>query len=489
MAKRLVVCCDGTWNVPDERPPRRRRADERRQARPGRRHGRGDSGQELFYEAGVGTTPDERILGGAFGYGLSRNVRSCYRFLAQKYEPGRRALPVRVQPRRVHGAQPRRADPQLRDLEAGARRPGRRGVRVLPRPHVADPSERARVADLPQDVLPPSRTTSTSSACGTRSARSGSPPSCRGGSGSRSTCTGGSRSGGSTTPGSAATSSHAYQALAIDEEREPFRPTLWDEDDTAQGQTLEQVWFAGVHTEVGGGSTDPSLSDIALLWMVEKARACGLVFEPGQLAPGGGNGAGAAVAPNYAAPIVDSRKGIYEALRPYHRLTHADVAAAPGQSIASSARRRFTERVDDYSPRGFEEYAPPIPPSRPWRSSPARRRRHRAQRPEGPPAWAFPPSPRSGQVFAQLPHAVRVSFSLLVRSPELRHVDADLGERPPLPVQAQRRLRSGARGPSPRGTRPSPSRSASSVIHRSRSRGPIIVVSQSTSRRPPLPSG
>ena len=42
----------------------------------------------LFYEPGVGTAPDERILGGAFGYGLSRNMRNCYRFLAQSYTPG-----------------------------------------------------------------------------------------------------------------------------------------------------------------------------------------------------------------------------------------------------------------------------------------------------------------------------------------------------------------------------------------------------------------
>ena len=46
------------------------------------------SGQLLFYEPGVGTSPDERVVGGAFGYGLSHNVRSCYRFLAESYEPG-----------------------------------------------------------------------------------------------------------------------------------------------------------------------------------------------------------------------------------------------------------------------------------------------------------------------------------------------------------------------------------------------------------------
>jgi len=146
----------------------------------------------------------------------------------------------------------------------------------------------------------------------------------------------------------------AYQALAIDEQREPFKPTLWtrDPDDTGSGQTLEQVWFSGVHTEVGGGSADPSLSDIALLWMVAHATDCGLVLDPDQLKAGAAVGAGEVVAPNYAATIHDSRKGFWEALRPYHRLKELPVDGAPGQSIASSAtdasqKRSSTTRRPD----------------------------------------------------------------------------------------------------------------------------------------------
>lgn len=44
---------------------------------------------------------------------------------------------------------------------------------------------------------------------------------------------------------------NAYQALAIDEHREPFQPSVWDRSVNAVGQTLEQVWFAGVHSNVG----------------------------------------------------------------------------------------------------------------------------------------------------------------------------------------------------------------------------------------------
>jgi uncharacterized protein (DUF2235 family) len=148
----------------------------------------------------------------------------------------------------------------------------------------------------------------------------------------------------------------AYHALAIDETREPFKPTMWTQDDAAHGQTLEQVWFAGVHTEVGGGSADASLSDIALLWMVEKAKECGLAVKPGYLALGAPDGAGGLISPNYAGRIVDSRHGVWGALHPYHRQSQSSVRAAPEQMLSSSARRRSRERVDGYSPPGLDNY-------------------------------------------------------------------------------------------------------------------------------------
>ena len=48
---------------------------------------------------------------------------------------------------------------------------------------------------------------------------------------------------------------NAYQALAIDEKREQFPPTLWTSA-PADGQTVEQIWFTGVHGDVGGGESD-----------------------------------------------------------------------------------------------------------------------------------------------------------------------------------------------------------------------------------------
>lgn len=70
---------------------------------------------------------------------------------------------------------------------------------------------------------------------------------------------------------------HAYHALAIDEQRWYFYPRLWDSDDIkrAKGE-VEQVWFAGVHGNVGGSYEDAGLSDIALNWMLCHAVNKGL---------------------------------------------------------------------------------------------------------------------------------------------------------------------------------------------------------------------
>ena len=76
---------------------------------------------------------------------------------------------------------------------------------------------------------------------------------------------------------------NAYHALAIDERRFEFPPTLWTSA-PAPGQTVEQVWFCGVHSDVGGGEPDDvegvtALSDISLGWMIDKASALGLQFD------------------------------------------------------------------------------------------------------------------------------------------------------------------------------------------------------------------
>ena len=78
--------------------------------------------------------------------------------------------------------------------------------------------------------------------------------------------------------------SFAYHAIAIDERRKDFPPCPWDESVAGPGQVIEQVWFAGVHCDVGGWYDERGLSNTALKWMLEKAAACGADIDLDRLA-------------------------------------------------------------------------------------------------------------------------------------------------------------------------------------------------------------
>lgn len=64
-------------------------------------------------------------------------------------------------------------------------------------------------------------------------------------------------------------------AIAIDEERSDFVPTLWDDR-----AGVEQVWFAGAHADVGGGYEEEALSCLSLGWMARRLEAAGVLFDP-----------------------------------------------------------------------------------------------------------------------------------------------------------------------------------------------------------------
>ncbi|WP_162301927.1 DUF2235 domain-containing protein [Croceibacterium ferulae] len=76
----------------------------------------------------------------------------------------------------------------------------------------------------------------------------------------------------------------ARHALAIDDARDAFHPLLWDEvnegrlvaGDVVAPDRLRQVWFTGMHADVGGGYPDESLSFVSFLWMMEEANKAGL---------------------------------------------------------------------------------------------------------------------------------------------------------------------------------------------------------------------
>lgn len=96
----------------------------------------------------------------------------------------------------------------------------------------------------------------------------------------------------------------AYQALAIDEQREIFSPVPWVygpsrvDESNMEKQIVEQRWFVGSHGNIGGGvDEDRTLSDISLKWMEEKATEAGLGIRQHLLVTG--DAASAPIYPSY----------------------------------------------------------------------------------------------------------------------------------------------------------------------------------------------
>ncbi len=155
---------------------------------------------------------------------------------------------------------------------------------------------------------------------------------------------------------------HACHALAIDDERLTFHPVLWDEQKLLPGQTITQVWFAGMHSNVGGGYADDALSYVSLNWIMAEAEKAGdpLAFKPRERDD----------IRDKADPygkLYDSRQGlggIYRyAPRRIKDLTHDtgdpnDPVVIPCPKIHESVFERIKQGVDGYAPIGLpDQYA------------------------------------------------------------------------------------------------------------------------------------
>lgn len=131
-----------------------------------------------------------------------------------------------------------------------------------------------------------------------------------------------------------------FHALAIDERRKKFPAKLWNEAAKGTDQTIEQVWFTGVHSDVGGWYDEHGLSDIALEWMLTNAERQGLLLKEDWRERAG-------LAPNHMEAMHDSRTGFWRLWRPVTRPIPA------GAKIHDSVRRRMEE---DHG------YRPVLPP-------------------------------------------------------------------------------------------------------------------------------
>ena len=238
--------------------------------------------QITFYDAGVGTSAFsvKKMLGGAFGYGLAANMRQLYTNLCKTYRDGDRiyifgfsrgaftARSLAGMISEVGVIDGRRDNEELERLvkrtydayrASKSKQPikrfqedcARRGIGIHDAPiHFVGVWDTVDAYGMPVDEL---RVLIYDKLLYTfkRPHNDGLTPKM----------------------------AYAYQAIAIDEDRNTFAPTMYDEKQAAEcGVTCEQVWFAGAHSNVGGGYARQGLSDLALYWMMKKAEACGLRF-------------------------------------------------------------------------------------------------------------------------------------------------------------------------------------------------------------------
>ena len=95
---------------------------------------------------------------------------------------------------------------------------------------------------------------------------------------------------------------YGYHAISLDEKRKKFPVSLWDERRQHALQMIEQVWFPGVHSDVGGWYDETGLSDIALKWMLDNAKDKGLRLKDGWVDK---------LNPNHTDLIHESRTGLW----------------------------------------------------------------------------------------------------------------------------------------------------------------------------------
>ncbi|MBK1828711.1 DUF2235 domain-containing protein [Haloferula rosea] len=262
--KRIVICSDGTWNSPDDEQA----TNVLRFSRAIAPVDNDGANQVVFYDWGVGADR-KKMSGGISGAGIDKNIMDCYRFIVHNFEPGdqlfffgfsRGAYTVRSlggfirncgifkreHADRIPSAYDhyRRRQPSS-SPDAHASVELRRRYAWKDRPEIEFLGVWDTVGSLGvpvtffglldnEEYLFHDTSPSSIIQC-------------------------------------------ARHAMSIDECRKDFPVTRWD---VKPGIDLKEVWFAGVHSDVGGGYEDDNrLSEVAATWMAQEAAARGLRFE------------------------------------------------------------------------------------------------------------------------------------------------------------------------------------------------------------------
>jgi len=357
--RRLIVCADGTWNKPEEDdhgvPAPTNVVKIQRAIKAVDAQG---VSQIVYYHSGVGTGDKlDQLVGGAFGEGIDRNILECYEFLVNNYHPGdqlylfgfsRGAYTVRSLAGLIrnsgileqkYAAMAKEAFSMYRDRDP-AKHPNSdlgktfrtsfaREVDI----DVVGVWDTVGALGVPLGIF--DRLNHTRFAFHDVSLSS--------------------------------QVKNAFHALAIDERRSPFAPSLWTqprEDAEQQRNWLEQAWFAGVHSNVGGGYAEAGLSDIALRWMVDRVKAhpgtpnsTTLEFDDAYI--------NEMTRPNEFARLYDSLSATFRALGEMERRIDQDreqndrLGAFTWEYVHESAKRRFDSAANleqPYAPQNLSSY-------------------------------------------------------------------------------------------------------------------------------------
>ena len=269
--KKIMICLDGTWNEPEEKSedgvtP----TNVLKLVRTVKSIDSKGVHQIVFYDQGVGTGGQvDKFLGGSTGLGISQNILDAYRFLAHNYGEGDEIYCFGFS----RGAYTVRS---LGGLIASVGIMPKRHLEHLPilfkyyRTH-PDKRRKLRIYDKVQKLkkdttISPIKFMGVWDTVGAL---------------------------GAPTPFLGWITSkiwvgfhdtelrnieYAYHALAIDERRRPFAPSVWTET-TGDVKEVKQVWFSGAHSYIGGGYRDACLTDMAFRWIVKMADSCNLEFD------------------------------------------------------------------------------------------------------------------------------------------------------------------------------------------------------------------
>lgn len=330
--RNLVVCCDGTWNTPDQKknglpiPTNVVKLFNSCVA---------DGNQLKYYHPGVGTEGGwiERMLGGGLGAGLDKNIQSAYHWICRNYQTGDKVF--------MFGFS--RGAYTVRSLGGFMIRCGLLNLDGL---EPKDAWQRIDTA-FTQGYRERKEKEAWSSGWGFSMDAEGNPPDIH-------------FIGVWDTVGARGVPDdmvlldlliddpvrysfhdttlsnrvhHAYHAVALDEVRASFAPTLWTADTAraADATTFEQRWFPGDHGDVGGGHVECGLSDAALKWMFDKADTQGL-----RLIPNLRN----QLRPDHQAVLHDALDGIWKSMRTLPRAVPEFASNNVGSSLHASAWER-----------------------------------------------------------------------------------------------------------------------------------------------------